>query len=695
MSEPHGGRNLRSSKRKREEYEADDDDYEPALPSNVKRQFAELIDAKASDLLDTVNLYMKDKELAEYFFKDDDAAKEARDYYQRARDYAPKYKTPHKGKRTTKRKLPQAGVQRTFKDIREDHELGFPGDPDDGSELTGVGLWREGIQVSQPAERDAAYDLILLNMIAQVFLNHVKSVEIEAMCVADRVVVSANDIGEIPDIQAKALVEAIETVPSKIKQKGKKFADLYQWQINKHIDIKQLRSSLRTGQDPSGHVLDIVTAANMFPESYQATVSALKIIAADTVKNVRTTPDGLGGFLTDDQYVSSIIVVDPLPHSHAEQNLMLGLLKSGYNKNANVSIAGGKRPCTICYLSLCLTKEKYPNLHYGVRPGGMYMAETKRGLTEICLARDIDEPLLKEKAKYYLGAEYQQFITRYKELDEAGMAQTIAREGYEVTDEHRELAREIATTQVLPRGETAALKGWEKQGLSSKQPTFALHPDFDRSSFGEYVDTGDMEMDDESEDGSDDERNAPKGQEEVHTIASTEKLTELLARASKSGWHHVLVKNGDPKVPLTISGDADVKVRLKAGSNVIVNDQRTVEIDDDGVKVQLLDGQLSMEDFHETAVEIAGSGSAALFTKGQSRVLVRDGILQIRGMDAGNLANVELHGGEVYAHEHTVITKVGAGRAVVELLSPHVRIGPSALLGGIELRTNGFTPQVV
>jgi hypothetical protein len=668
-------------------YDDMDESYAPVLPPTVNKTFMDLIDGKAQDLLGTVSLFREDPEFADIFFGEDEDVQDAVKYYERAETYIPEYKPSHTGTSIGKKTIPKAGTERMFTQIRTDLGLAPPTHPDTGNQLVAVGMWQNNLQVAQPAEKDASYDLILLSMIAQVFLNYVKSVEIEAMCIADRVVVSANSIGDIPNIQAQALADAIEKVPTSITV-GSKIEELYQWQMDKHIDIQQLRARLRTGQDPTGQVLDIVTAANMYPDSYASTISTLKLIAQDTIKNVQTTPDGLGSFLTNRDYISSIILVNPLPQSHAEQNLMLGIIKSSYPTDKEISIAGGKRPCTICYLSLCLTREKFPNLRYGIRPGGLYLTETKGGLTAICNALGINEQLLQEKAAYYLDPkEYGQFISKYKDLDESGLAQAIARQGKAVTESHRQAARDIMSTDKVPREQTMILESLENQGLSSKQPTFALHPEFNRDSFGDYVEQNEMDVDDESSD--EDEPTGPPDQELVYTIASAAELTGLLARAAGEDWDYVQITNADSGTRLAVAGDTSVPLRLRAGSNVAVNDQRTVVIDDDGVQVSMANGKLAMEDFHVTAVDIEGSAEAIMLTKGKSPVRIGGGVLSIKGIDKGSPATVELYGGSIQAVDHVVITKIGAGAGFVELGSSNVWIGPKALLDVVEFRTNG------
>jgi hypothetical protein len=700
MTEP-GEWNDRLRESKKRKYD-DTDSYRSPLPPNMNPAFADLINSKAEDIRDTVNIYRTDPGFAQYF-AEDASVKDADAYYERARANRPQYKTAHAGSGGPK-DISQAAVDRGFTQIRTDLGLENPTNSATGKKLTTVGMWQPSVVVAQPAEKDATYDLALLNLISQVFLNYVKSVEIEVMCLADRVVVSANNIGDIPELQNRAIAASIEGSPTTIKTKGDKIEQLYQWQMSKHTAIRELRSDLRKGQDPGNQVLDIVTAANMFPESYESTVAALKVIAADTIKNVKTTTSGLGPYLTDPAFVSAYIIIEPIDHSHAEQNLMLALINSNYSTGADISIAGGKRPCTICYLSLCLTKEKYPSLRYGIKPGGMYMGETKKGLTEICAALGIGEKLLLDKARYYLDkTNFQQYLTAYKDVDEAALAQAIARKDNVVTVQHIKAASDIASTQQVPREHTIILEGLEGAGLSSKQPEVGLRPNFDRSSFGAFSpnetqeERDDMDFTDsqalEADETDQEVATAENWASSTHVIATTEELDELLAKATEDNWPYVRITNKDPMSQLLISGGHETPVHLRSGANVVATDGRMVVIDDDNVSVQLIGAHLRMDEYHQAIINVETDGSAIVLAKAGTKIVVVNGLLSVKGEDASGPAQVELHSGTVDAYENTVITKVGTDEATIEVLARQVTIGGSR--DGLEVHNNNFTPTLL
>ncbi|TRV73799.1 DUF4157 domain-containing protein [Streptomyces sp. 130] len=87
---------------------------------------------------------------------------------------------------------------------------------------------------------------------------------------------------------------------------------------------------------------------------------------------------------------------------HAEQKLVLALLQSGSTGAA--IIAGKKRPCTSCFLSLSIAKEKkLPQLSFQTKPGG-YWATANAGLTKIANAAGVkDEQELDELIQKYGG----------------------------------------------------------------------------------------------------------------------------------------------------------------------------------------------------------------------------------------------------------------------------------------------------
>ncbi|MGC4947937.1 DUF4157 domain-containing protein [Streptomyces sp. DT224] len=85
---------------------------------------------------------------------------------------------------------------------------------------------------------------------------------------------------------------------------------------------------------------------------------------------------------------------------HAEQKLVLALLQSGSTGAA--MIAGKKRPCTSCFLSLSIAKDKkLPQLTFQTKPGG-YWATANAGLTKIANAAGVkDEQELDELIQKY------------------------------------------------------------------------------------------------------------------------------------------------------------------------------------------------------------------------------------------------------------------------------------------------------
>jgi len=652
------------------------------LPVTVKPEFGRLIAAKAQDIADTVNFFNTDPVLAQRYLGKDDAVREAREYYQRATDYAPRYPVANTDEAGEKG-MSMAAVERVQKKTATRTGLASPLKPGATQATMGVGMWTANPVISAPAERDAAYDLVLLNMICQAFLNNVKSVEIEAMSVADRVVVSANKAADVTALEKLEVTGVFESEPGRAK--------LHDWQQGKHRDLRSIRSNLNVGDDPRDQVLDITTAALMFPDSHQATTSLLRIIAKKSVSRVSATIDNLGSFLKNKTYADSIILIKPLDKSHAEQALMLALIKSDYDQSACISIAGGKRPCTICYLSLCITREHYPNLRFGTRPGGLYLKETKGGLDALCKALDIDEELLEAKAKHYLGAGFRQFITEYKEISRQELAQALARKGKVVTEDHLKQADDRIAVGKIERTDTLVLDSLEKAGLSSKQPTVSLHPQFDRATFGQF-DPSDSDSSDETMEPDSEGPARPSRQDATYLIGDEKEFSEVLALANKENWRHLTITSKDPAKQVALACPPDLPLHLAAGANFALSGGRALIIGDN-VTVSLSDAMLATEVYHKVSVQIGAGSEAQILAASGSSISVTGGILWITGADAAKPVVVRLAAGTVRAREYVLVRKVGTAPAQVQLGSSQVALA-AAPGSGLTVVDNGFKPQI-
>src|SRR5581483_7720703 len=181
------------------------------------------------------------------------------------------------------------------------------------------------------------------------------------------------------------------------------------WAREKQSDLSDLRSALTGGttdkaERGSDTLIGMAIGTTLFPEQTETLRASLKVLAKKQTETVGVVdPTSSHTYYTAKQHATKLIVVDAIANSHAEQNLAVSLLRSGYPKSGEVSIAGGKRPCAICYLSLCIVKERFTSLRFNPHAGGYFIGETKGGLLAIAEAMGLSDGEVAKRAEEYLG----------------------------------------------------------------------------------------------------------------------------------------------------------------------------------------------------------------------------------------------------------------------------------------------------
>ena len=200
-------------------------------------------------------------------------------------------------------------------------------------------------------------------------LASIKAVEVEAMWVNDRVVVSANELKHIEDLRAKAFETVLrDATPDAVAaweafeyRRREKLVDVVNVMGREGADD----ASVRRGATRLGRFeVDLA----QFPNQLAAVNGILATFRAELDKTKFATGDATdaGNWLTADSHKHRIVVMSaPKPEtgafcSHAEQNLVYALVLSGHKGEAVV--AGGKRPCTVCWLTMRLARLKGFNL---------------------------------------------------------------------------------------------------------------------------------------------------------------------------------------------------------------------------------------------------------------------------------------------------------------------------------------------
>jgi hypothetical protein len=289
----------------------------------------------------------------------------------------------------------------------------------DYATVTFQGQWNEEGTASGPAHKNAVRDLQLANEIAQAMISAVKNAtEIELMIVNDRILVSANEQKAVQDLCKKSLDELLADLST---VSAEQFEERNEGFAKRKIDkIDAIRNALddddNAEQTGSGRLADLAVDSHFWPEQAESVRGALTTLKEAHLKIVQGgSPAEAAKLIDDDTYRGRIIAVDASelasgPCTHAEQNLALALVHSGYQGAA--TIAGGKRPCTVCYLSLCLVSQcGFGQLRFNGHPGGYWKTTTVAGLHKIATALRLDPAQLTEQLAAISQDGLEQFVT--------------------------------------------------------------------------------------------------------------------------------------------------------------------------------------------------------------------------------------------------------------------------------------------
>lgn len=297
-------------------------------------------------------------------------------------------------KQAAKSTVTQTGAAKA---VRTDRDLALV-------DNTYVGMWGESGFASGPTPKDAVTDLVLLNQLSQLLINKIKTVEIESMTVNGRIFISANERNVVESLCQQTLAEWVQA-----QERG----NASEWAASRGRRAEDMHAVI-SGEDNERGTRDLVNigvASNLFPAQAELVRAQLA-----TLNNAHLaiidggTPDAASAYVADDNYTGRIITVlglqtggmNPTNCSHAEQNLVLALVKSGYTGEA--SIAGGKRPCLVCFVSLSLAQRNgFPGLRFDTRPGGYWEGTTKKGVWSIASALALSQEEFDKQVKEILN----------------------------------------------------------------------------------------------------------------------------------------------------------------------------------------------------------------------------------------------------------------------------------------------------
>jgi hypothetical protein len=279
--------------------------------------------------------------------------------------------------RTKTKEVPHAATNRTLGTKTKEWE----------QRPYGQGKWSEDVESSPGRRMDP--DERTLRHVARQFFNSGKAYiaddgnqETQVMSVGGGLVVACNDNGTSAEIlrtlQHRTLADVMrDSHGAESDERAKRSADYM--------------TALGEGNGREG-------AVNAFMAEAMA--------EQDGVLKDKTAAEASGMIGGDEMEGKIVFIRSGFEELHAEQKLVLTLLQAGWTGAAQ--IAGKKRPCTSCFLSLSIAKDKkLPHLAFQTRPGG-YWKTANPGLTRIANAagvRDKDE-LAELIEKYMPGTVY-------------------------------------------------------------------------------------------------------------------------------------------------------------------------------------------------------------------------------------------------------------------------------------------------
>jgi hypothetical protein len=309
------------------------------------------------------------------------------------------------------------------------------------------GKWGTTVNVSPARLKWNDRTLELLTQLSTLLFAHVSqkctTEEVEAMVVNGRVLISANEVGAVKQLLGVCLRDVLDQQKELIASLKSAISEQNATTLAQTMSAMGARSGEKLTEDQQegikwlaqtgvdGMILDdedeTAELAGLLEALYQAVVAKTNVVKGGE-------PESAAGRITDGANAGAIIVVDaweytpkptektPEPKSvvcsHAEQNLVYALVCSGHQDGAQV--AGKKRPCTACSLSLKLADDAGYKVKYNPHPGGYWEGTTYRGLQRIAAKLGItDAEQLNAWIRGVVGdEEFAQYITLAKELDD-------------------------------------------------------------------------------------------------------------------------------------------------------------------------------------------------------------------------------------------------------------------------------------
>lgn len=229
--------------------------------------------------------------------------------------------------------------------------------------------------------------------------------EVEAMVVGDRILISANEqwaVDHLCEVDLAGLLAAKRTPeragdhePTWKERKERKIADLaaalavvVEDEDDEAFDVAALSAAVRAGL---ARLVQLEVDCQIEREQRDAVKAILAVLREIVTGSTAMVPGGdpkeAKNLVKDNDHAGHLIVVnacvdkDGKAQTHAEQNIVYTALLADYDGSS--AVAGGKRPCTVCWLTLRLARDCGHDVNFNWHPGGLWRGSTFRGLVQV------------------------------------------------------------------------------------------------------------------------------------------------------------------------------------------------------------------------------------------------------------------------------------------------------------------------
>ncbi|GAB1510366.1 hypothetical protein [Actinophytocola sp. KF-1] len=248
-----------------------------------------------------------------------------------------------------------------------------------------------GVLAAYPEMKIGEQTRQYLGNLSNLLFERVSTMEVEAMLANDRVLVSTNETDTVTSLAGLDLGAALQGAAGAVVADNSDHALLRRYKIG--VVGEALRAVPADAELTPGHLAgakelaELETGFRADHDGRRELESFLRVLK-NHVQNALTVQgpfsiDEAAQRLVDPAYKHKVLAVKALDggKSHAEQHLVLALIKSGHTGKAVV--AGTKRPCAMCWLTLALAHQNGWNVEFNNEPGGFWDTTVIRGLAAV------------------------------------------------------------------------------------------------------------------------------------------------------------------------------------------------------------------------------------------------------------------------------------------------------------------------